>query len=672
MLGKTTQYFHSDFVSNTRDYVIGLGGIGGDSHCVGLQLLRQRLVQEGYSVKYLGIQNTPEDFIKLAPLCSIVMISSLDGHASKYLKGFVIPYRLRANTLWYIGGNLTLSGEDQPENHFLAMGFHRAFLHYVDLEKVINAIQSDLTHGHAKSCKLSYEDLSPKSQSTLQTQGRLLLPHFWRKRDQVLEHWPTGEMARNLDNNARYLREAPSMPEALHRNGEIICQMRSGVGDFHGQLNLFRALSKAGAGIVSYQVDSLTRNNNYKLAEEEMAERKLNGYPAVNSGVLSMQTINRASSVPVQIRHSCRDPRLLAEISYASGVTGFEGGAICYNVPYYKDYPLAKSIERWKYVDRLTAYYFEEYGIKLDREFFGALTSTLLPPCIPIVVNILEALLAAGQGVRSLSLGYAEQGNRHQDIAAISCLQTLTEEYLARFYPNHDIACSTVFYQYMAAFPTTEEKANELIRESATTAALSGARRVILKSAVESFHIPSTEDNLAAYKVALNGIQNAVDSELCGLSVECEIQQISSEVRNIMDVLLDQDNALEECILKGFEKGLIDIPFSPSVHVKSSIKTFRDHSGAVRIMDFGNLPLSEQSRDIHKQNLDQRIGRYRESGLNYAKILEEDILQIPRDRYQFWPLDKATQWKAWFGGWSNLYSAPVSQAEKITAQPQLT
>ncbi|HEX7733725.1 MAG TPA: hypothetical protein VF458_02640 [Ktedonobacteraceae bacterium] len=72
---------------------------------------------------------------------------------------------------------------------------------------------------------------------------------------------------------------------------------------------------------------------------------------------------------------------------------------------------LEESIKTWQYMDRLTGLYYERFGIVLDREFFGVLTGTLIPPCLAIMVNIIEALFAVAQGVKSISLGYAEQGN---------------------------------------------------------------------------------------------------------------------------------------------------------------------------------------------------------------------------------------------------------------------
>ena len=88
--------------------------------------------------------------------------------------------------------------------------------------------------------------------------------------------------------------------------------------------------------------------------------------------------------MPVQVRHGTPDARLLAEISPAGGFTSFEGGGISYNIPYAKNVPL-KTIYDWQYVDRLTGLY--EEGVTINREPFGPLTGTLVPPHFPFDCN---------------------------------------------------------------------------------------------------------------------------------------------------------------------------------------------------------------------------------------------------------------------------------------------
>ncbi len=189
----------------------------------------------------------------------------------------------------------------------------------------------------------------------------------------------------------------------------------------------------------------------------------------------------------------------------------FEGGSICYNIPYYRDYPIDRSIVAWQYVDRLVGRYFEEFGIVIHREFFGVLTGTLVPPCIAIATGILEGLLAAAQGVRAVAIGFAETGCRAQDIATLRSIPKLAKRYFDAF-GFGTMHVGAVFNQYMAAFPLMNSKARELIVGSATTAKLGGATRILTKTAVEAVKIPSLADNMEGIALNLQGFGEAGES----------------------------------------------------------------------------------------------------------------------------------------------------------------
>jgi methylaspartate mutase epsilon subunit len=465
----------------------------------------------------------------------------------------------------------------------------------------------------------------------------------------VLETWKTGYGAKDLQANAEFLGRQPSFAavQAPVNAGSApaLIQPRAGVPLLAKQLELFKALKRFGVRVLSYQVDSLTRNNNYAGVQEALSENGLsgnmtiNGFPVVNHGVPGLRKIISEVGIPIQTRHSTRDPRLLAEISYAGGVTSFEGGAICYNVPYYKDYPLDESIRIWQYVDRLTSLYNERFGIRLDREFFGTLTATLIPPSLAIVVNILEAILAIQQGVRCVSLGYAEQGNRIQDIAAMRMLRTLAEEIIGRL-GYHDVQVNTVFQQYMAAFPESQLRAEELIYESAITASLSGATRTIVKTPVEASGIPGLEDNLRGISLALSGAAAAAHTPIDKARVGEECAIIRREVEAIIEsVLLCGNGSIAEGIVEGFRRGFLDIPFSPSIHNRGAVMTARDRDGAVRFLACGNLQLGRELQEFHRDKMDER--RHDEILLsekqNYL-LVERDVLKIPRGLYERWPL----------------------------------
>ena len=206
----------------------------------------------------------------------------------------------------------------------------------------------------------------------------------------------------------------------------------------------------------------------------------------------------------------------------------------------------------------------------------------MIPPCIAIVTNILETLLAVRQGVKCISLGYAEQGHRSQDIAAIRMMGEMTSEILGHM-GYKDVQLNTVFQQYMAAFPPTQERADELIRNSAITAARSGATRIIGKTPVEAFRIPTVTDNITGIELIHSGLATAADCVVDEARVAEECAVIRREVESIFEsILLCGNGDVAQGVVTGFQKGFIDIPFSPSVHNRGEVMTTRDVEGAVR------------------------------------------------------------------------------------------
>lgn len=637
-----------------KGHTILLGGIGGDSHSVGLTILRQSLSAHGYQVRYLGTQNTVSDFFRMAGMANLVMISSMDGHARYYLREFSsLKREFKTNgTLWYLGGNL--ASNNGSERDYLEMGFNRVFLNFIELETVLHMLARDLD---GKEAAANYPALWKQTWPAIGafsgTASDTLLDHetFESSRREVLEHWKTGYGARGLANNAQFLLRQPSFPRIQARaqmgQNQMLVQPRSGVALIGEQIKLFKNFKRAGVRVLSYQVDSLTRNNNYVGAEDGIRESRIsrtstiNGFPVINHGVSGLRKIAQQIHLPLQTRHSTRDPRLLAEISYAGGVTSFEGGAICYNIPYYKDYPLAESVRNWQYVDYLTGLYYKQFGVVLDREFFGTLTATLIPPCIAIVTNILETLLAVRQGVRCVSLGYAEQGHRSQDIAAIRMLREMTGEIL-RNMGYKDVQINTVFHQYMAAFPSCQKRADELIRNSAVTAARSGATRMIGKTPVEAFRIPTLTDNITGIELINSGIATAADCYVDEARVAEECAVIRREVESIFEsVVLCGHGDIAQGVVTGFQKGFIDIPFSPSVHNRGEVMTTRDVEGAVRFLSFGNLQLDRETRQFHDDKVSERR---RAEGIHSPSqdpiLVERDVMQVACSRYDQWPLSQ--------------------------------
>jgi methylaspartate mutase epsilon subunit len=312
----------------------------------------------------------------------------------------------------------------------------------------------------------------------------------------------------------------------------------------------------------------------------------------------------------------------LAEITLAGGFTSFEGGGISYNIPYGKNNSLEKTITDWQYVDRLVGYY-EEQGITINREPFGPLTGTLVPPCISHSVAILESLLAAQQGCKCITVGYGQCGNQIQDIAAIRTLELLTKDYLKRF-GYGDVRITTVFHQWMGGFPQDEAKAYAVIAWGAATAVLSGATKVIVKSPHEAFGVPTAEANANGLKTtkqltAMLKDQVAFENPL----IKEEMSIIEEETRCIMEAVLKLgNNDFGLSALRGFEAGLIDVPFAPAQCNANKALPARDNSGAVRFLDFGNLPFNDKLKDFHRKKLKERADTERRD-VSFQMVIDD-------------------------------------------------
>ncbi|WP_297132481.1 methylaspartate mutase subunit E, partial [Terrisporobacter sp.] len=369
------------------------------------------------------------------------------------------------------------------------------------------------------------------------------------------------------------------------------------------------------------------RQNCYDDAQKGIIESiknnksMLNGFPAVNHGVESCRRLIKSLDIPLQVRHGTPDARLLSEITYAGGFTSFEGGGISYNIPYAKNVSLEKTIIDWQYVDRLTGIY-EEEGISINREPYGPLTGTLVPPCISHAVAIIESLLAAEQGVKNISVGYGQCGNLVQDVAAIRVLDELTNEYLIK--NNHDDAfVTTVLHQWMGSFPQDEPKAFGVISWGSVVAALSKATKVIVKTPHEAIGVPTMEANAQGLKATKQVLSMLKDQELNTKEIEDEKYIIAAETRAIVDKCFEVgEGDIAVGTIRAFKSGIVDIPFAPSIHTQGKVLPARDNNGAIRILNPGNLPFSKELLDFNKNKIEERA-KYEKREKSFQMVIDD-------------------------------------------------
>ncbi len=449
---------------------------------------------------------------------------------------------------------------------------------------------------------------------------KLTEAEFLQEREQVLATWHTGNDPQlDLDKAVEFLKGVPAeknfaikLQKAKENGSRTLVQPRAGVPDVEKHIELLEYLEEAGADFLPSTIDSYTRQNRYNEAEKGIQESisvgraLLNGFPAVNHGVNGCKRVYEAVGVPLQARHGTPDARLLAEIVHAAGWTSNEGGAISYNLPYAKSVSLEDTIKYWQYCDRLVGYY-EERGIHINREPFGPLTGTLVPPSISNTVGIIEALLAAEQGVKNITVGYGMGGNVIQDTAAVRTLQKQTEEYLKK-YGYNDVIVTTVFHQWMGGFPQDETEALGLIALSSTVAALAGATKMINKTPHESVGIPTKEANAQGIKASKLVTKLLCDQKLSDSEeLRAEMAQIEKEVNCLMDAVLEVgEGDLAQGVVKAFEQGLIDVPFAPSKYNAGLILPARDNGGNIRILEFGNLAFTDEIKEFHRKKIAER------------------------------------------------------------------
>ncbi len=388
---------------------------------------------------------------------------------------------------------------------------------------------------------------------------------------------------------------------------KMLVQPRGGFPTYKKQFALNEFFVDANVDVLPLTIDSNTRLNDYATAKkmlrlsEENDVDMLNGYPLVTHGYRTTRKMVTHFNKPVSLRHGTPDARLLIETALASGIFDIEGGPITYLLPYSKNFPLDKAFLYWKYVERVCANY-SKLNEPINRESFGPLTATLVPPAITIVIQILEMLLSLEEGVKSFSVSFSQTGSMNQDIVMGAVIKKLSREY-ADSINCGDASINLVYHQWMGAFPTNKDFAEQLINISTVIAAMVGADKIITKTREEASGIPTKEANAKTvantqYSLGiLNGLPNIVDEE--------EEEILTLEVNAIMEaVFSDPADTLWRKVFNSIKNGIIDVPFSPHIINHNEMITIRDAKKNIRIIKRGNVPIPDRCFEYEKAQCD--------------------------------------------------------------------
>jgi len=399
--------------------------------------------------------------------------------------------------------------------------------------------------------------------------------------------------------------------------GKTLVQPRGGFPTYDKMFSLYEQFTAAGVDVLPLTIDSHTRLNDYGSAakmlrlSEESETDMLNGYPLINHGYRTTRKMMTHFNTPISLRHGTPDARLLVDVAIASGIFEIEGGPITYLLPYSKNFPLDKAFLYWKHVERVCAKY-SELNEPINRESFGPLTATLVPPAITIVIQICEMLLSLEEGVKSFSVSFSQTGSVSQDITTSAVLRKCAQKYANKIGCG-DATINLVYHQWMGAFPRNKEFSESLINTSTFVAAMVGADKIITKTRAEAFGIPTKEDNGRAVQNVqytlnmLKGLPRVVDEE--------EEENLENCVDEIFEAIFnDSADTLWRKVFNSIKNGIIDVPFSPHIINNNEVITVRDKNSNIRIYEKGKMPISEKSFKFERSKLD--LGNNKDSIVN--------------------------------------------------------
>ena len=403
---------------------------------------------------------------------------------------------------------------------------------------------------------------------------------------------------------------------------QMLVQPRGGFPTYAKMFALYEAFTKADIDILPLTIDSHTRLNDYASAKkmlalsEENETDMLNGYPLVNHGYRTTRKMMTHFDTPISLRHGTPDARLLVETALASGIFEIEGGPITYMMPYSKNFPLDKAFLYWKYVERVCGHY-SSLNEPINRESFGPLTATLVPPAITIVIQLLEMLLSLEEGVKSFSVSFSQSGSMLQDIVTSNVLKKLARYYAEKI-DCGDADIHLVYHQWMGAFPYNKEFSDSLINTATVIAIMVGADKIITKTRDEAFGIPTIASNAQA--VANTKYTLKILQGLPAISDAEEEENLETMVHAIMEAVFnDGADTLWRKVFNSIKNGTVDVPFSPHIINHNKVITLRDPNNNIRIIDRGNVPIPDKCLAYEKK----KAGHFADQNAVVAKIIKD-------------------------------------------------
>ncbi|MBN2339177.1 MAG: methylaspartate mutase subunit S [Acidobacteria bacterium] len=443
---------------------------------------------------------------------------------------------------------------------------------------------------------------------------------FARMRREVLSAWPTGREV-DLDEAAEYQRKMPEgknftkVLAGYRASGTIGLFPRSGVPVVEEEIRLLRAMNGAGVRLFPFTTDSYTRNLQLEKAQKGLEESirtgkaKLNGYPIINHGVSVTRRVVESCDGAFDPRSSRVANSFVGEIAFASGMTAMPNSFFGWIGGYDKTATPEECIETAQYLGRLIGCYADR-GVVISTDTHGWLPNGVVPMYVNMATQIIEALVSACQGVRSVVPLTNFQGNIAQDIADIRVSERLFRKYLDRF-GFHDTLIPGVIGNQSSLFPFPQDigRAFGYINYTAMVAAMTPLAACSVKTVDEALGVPSIESHVQTYRSAhwIFNMMRQQQFEPDSPAIRQEERMAELAVTAILDRVIEMgDGDVAVGTVRAIEAGVLDSPFSINIYPKDQVLGARDLRGACRYIKYGNLPIPEEVREYNDQKMRER------------------------------------------------------------------
>lgn len=426
---------------------------------------------------------------------------------------------------------------------------------------------------------------------------------FFERRKDVLALWPTGkEIA--LNESIEYVKRLPDNKNWVKKVamakkvGRILIEGMVGHPTIEETIDHMKFAEEAGVDLHTVISDTYSRRNMFAQAQKAVEEglkkgrALLNGCPIVVHGLQKTRHICESSSVPLLYVCQVEEPMLLAEMAIASGFQ-ISSSTLDTWMKGSKNYPLDKKIKNDQYSCRLAAYYTER-GAPVHIKTAAHLNGWE-PPGMRIVIGILQTLLIAEQGVKDIHIALGQVLQLSQDVATMRVLRELTKEYLDRF-GFKDVNVAITSYPYQGEWSRDPDRAAAISAWATIIGIMGDPDWIVVKSIEEAVAAPTKQGAATSIKIAGELISALGKQRLPqGGAVKVEKKLLRLEAKAILEKVIELgEGDIAIGLGRAFKVGVIDIPFQPCVHLAGKVLTVRDKNGAIRYLEYGNVPLPKR------------------------------------------------------------------------------